>query len=53
MNHGSHIHVQSPVVSIRGGLASEQTRKVVFAFAHAQDLSLLTQPDAVKDEVFS
>jgi len=52
IDHSSHcIHVRFPVIGIRSGLASEQTRKFVFAFPHAQDLSLLTPPDAVNDEV--
>lgn len=47
------IHVRFSVIAMRGELAFEQTRKIVFVYPHAQELPLLTPPVAVKDEVLS
>jgi hypothetical protein len=54
MDDSSHcIHVWAPVVVICGRFASEQTRRIVFAYVNAQDFPLLISPSIAKDKMVS
>jgi hypothetical protein len=41
------------VIRVRGGLASKQTREIISAYKHIQNLPFLTPPNVVKNEVLS
>ena len=54
VDHSSHRNqIRCPVVGIRRGFASEQTREIVLVCVHAQDFPTLTPPDTVQDKMFS